>query len=84
MRAIVVVHDGRIVGETYGEGFNASTPLLGWSMTKTVNAALVGMAIKDGKLSLDPEGSVSAMGRGRARGYLGGRLDGHVQRFGIQ
>jgi hypothetical protein len=29
MRAIVVVHDGRIVGETYGEGFNASTPLLG-------------------------------------------------------
>jgi len=56
MRAIVVVHDGRIVGETYGEGFNASTPLLGWSMTKTVNAALVGMAIKDGKLSLDRKG----------------------------
>ena len=53
MRAIVVVHDGRIVAETYGEGFAASTPLLGWSMTKTVNAALVGMAIKDGKLSLD-------------------------------
>jgi CubicO group peptidase (beta-lactamase class C family) len=53
MRAIVVVQDGRIVGETYGEGFNASTPLLGWSMTKTVNATLVGMAIKDGKLSLD-------------------------------
>lgn len=56
MRAIVVVHDGRIVGETYGEGFNASTPLLGWSMTKTVNAALVGMVIKDGKLSLDQKG----------------------------
>jgi CubicO group peptidase (beta-lactamase class C family) len=56
MRAIVVVHDGRIVGETYGEGFNASTPLLGWSMTKAVNAALVGMAIKDGKLSLDQKG----------------------------
>jgi CubicO group peptidase (beta-lactamase class C family) len=56
MRAIVVVHDGRIVGETYGEGFNPSTPLLGWSMTKTVNAALVGMVIKDGKLSLDRKG----------------------------
>jgi len=60
MRAIVVVHDGRIVGETYGEGFNASTPLLGWSMTKTVNAALVGMAIKDGKLSLDQKGLFSS------------------------
>ncbi|HTH96636.1 MAG TPA: serine hydrolase [Stellaceae bacterium] len=53
MRAIVVVHDGRIVGEIYGEGFNASTPLLGWSMTKSVNTVLAGMAIKDGKLSLD-------------------------------
>ncbi|UWU76201.1 beta-lactamase family protein [Bradyrhizobium huanghuaihaiense] len=53
MRAIVVVQDGRIVAETYGEGFSASTPLQGWSMTKTVNAALAGMAIKDGKLSLD-------------------------------
>ncbi|MET4222063.1 CubicO group peptidase (beta-lactamase class C family) [Bradyrhizobium sp. LB14.3] len=53
MRAIVVVQDGRIIGETYGEGFNASTPLQGWSMTKTVNAALAGMAFKDGKLSLD-------------------------------
>jgi CubicO group peptidase (beta-lactamase class C family) len=53
MRAIVVVHDGRIVAETYGQGFTASTPLLGWSMTKSVTAALVGMAIKDGRLSLD-------------------------------
>lgn len=42
MRAVIVVHDGRIVGERYGEGFNASTPLLGWSMTKTVSAALYG------------------------------------------
>jgi CubicO group peptidase (beta-lactamase class C family) len=52
-RALVIVHDGRIVGETYGPGFDASTPLQGWSMTKTVNAALVGMAVGDGKLSLD-------------------------------
>lgn len=53
MRAIVVVYNGRIVAEAYGQGFTASTPLLGWSMTKSVTAALVGMAIKDGKLSLD-------------------------------
>lgn len=39
-RAVVVVKDGRIVGETYGDGFNAQTPLLGWSMAKTVTAAL--------------------------------------------
>lgn len=53
MRAIVVVHDGRIVAEAYGQGFGAATPLQGWSMTKSVTAALVGMAIGDGKLSLD-------------------------------
>jgi CubicO group peptidase (beta-lactamase class C family) len=53
MRAIVVVHDGRIVAEAYGQGFSAATPLQGWSMTKSVTAALVGMAVKDGKLSLD-------------------------------
>ena len=53
MRAIVVVHDGRIVAEAYGQGFSATTTLQGWSMTKSVTAALVGMAIKDGKLSLD-------------------------------
>jgi CubicO group peptidase (beta-lactamase class C family) len=53
MRAIVVVHDGRIVAEAYGQGFTAATPLLGWSMTKSITAALVGMAIGDGKLSLD-------------------------------
>ena len=55
MRAIVVVHDGRIVGEVYGEGLTLRR-LAGLVMTKTVNAALVGMAIKDGKLSLDQKG----------------------------
>ena len=53
MRAVVVVHDGRIIAEAYGPGFSASTPLQGWSMTKSVTATLVGLAIKDGKLSLD-------------------------------
>ena len=55
-RAIVVVDHGRIVGEHYAPGFTATTPLLGWSMTKTVTAAVIGMLIKDGKLSLDQAG----------------------------
>ncbi len=53
MRAVVVVHDGRIIAETYGPGFDPKTPLLGWSMTKTVNAILLGRAVAEGKLSLD-------------------------------
>ncbi|MDH4412607.1 MAG: serine hydrolase [Rhizobium sp.] len=49
-RAVVVVKDGRIIGEAYGPGFNAQTPLLGWSMTKTVTAALIGILKGEGRL----------------------------------
>jgi CubicO group peptidase (beta-lactamase class C family) len=52
MRAVVVVMDGRIVGERYGEGFAADTPLIGWSMSKTVNVAILGTVLGAGKLSL--------------------------------
>lgn len=53
MRAAVVIKNGRVVAETYGAGFNAQTPLLGWSMTKTVTAGLIGTLVRDGKLRLD-------------------------------
>jgi len=56
MRAVVVVKNGRIVAERYGDGFSAKTPLLGWSMTKTVNAAIVGTLVKDGKMAIDNKG----------------------------
>src|SRR5271167_3685689 len=67
-RAIVVIDHGRIVAERYARGFTASTPLLGWSMTKTVMAGLIGMLVKDGKLSLDQSGFwPAAPGDGRDR-----------------
>ena len=67
-RAIVVVDHGRIVGERYAEGFAPTTPLLGWSMTKTVMAGVIGMLIKDGKLFLDQDGFWSGHdGRERIR-----------------
>lgn len=52
-RAVVVVHDGRIVAERYAPPFDAATPQLGWSMTKTVTAALTGMLVADGTLETD-------------------------------
>jgi CubicO group peptidase (beta-lactamase class C family) len=67
-RAIVVVDHGRIVGEHYAAGFKPDTPLLGWSMTKTVMAGVIGMLIKDGNLSLDQAGFWSGQdGRERIR-----------------
>ncbi|ESQ89105.1 6-aminohexanoate-dimer hydrolase [Asticcacaulis sp. AC460] len=44
LRAVVVMQDGKVIGEAYGDGFTPDTRLLGWSMTKTVNAALIGRA----------------------------------------
>ena len=51
-RALLVVYDGRIIAERYAPGFDADTPLIGWSMTKSVINALVGILVKEGKLSL--------------------------------
>ena len=53
MRAVVAVKGGKIVAEAYGGGFGADTPLLGWSMTKTVNAALIGRLALAGRIGLD-------------------------------
>jgi CubicO group peptidase (beta-lactamase class C family) len=52
-RALLVVHDGRLIVERYAPGFSAQTPMLGWSMTKTVTGALIGALVKAGRLSLD-------------------------------
>lgn len=60
MRAVVVVHNGRIVGERYADGFSAETPLLGWSMTKTVTAGIIGTLIKAGKMKVDATGVLDA------------------------
>ena len=63
MRAIVAVQNGRIIGERYGAGFDSGTPLLGWSMTKTVNAAILGTLVRDGKLDSGQDGIFSPAGR---------------------
>lgn len=51
-RAVVVVHQGRIIAEQYADPFHADMPQLGWSMTKTITAALAGMMEADGLLDI--------------------------------
>ncbi len=52
-RAIVVVHDGAIVAERYAAGYGRDSALAGWSMTKSVVNALVGVLVREGRLALD-------------------------------
>jgi len=50
--AFVVTWRGRLIGERYGQGITAQTPLESWSMGKSVTASLMGILIKDGVYKL--------------------------------
>jgi len=66
--AVVVVHRGRLVAERYAgalehfdrppEPVGPDTPLLSWSMAKSVLHAAVGLLVGDGRLSLDAPADV--------------------------
>ncbi|MBC53501.1 MAG: serine hydrolase [Gammaproteobacteria bacterium] len=57
-RAVLVIHEGRIIAEQYADPFTADMPQLGWSMTKTVTAALTGMLAADGLQHVDAPANV--------------------------
>jgi CubicO group peptidase (beta-lactamase class C family) len=59
-RALVVVQRGRIVAERYAEGFGPHTPQISWSQGKSIAAALVGIMIQQGELTLDQAAPVAA------------------------
>ena len=49
------MYRGRIIAERYGLGTNKETLVEGWSMGKSLLAALIGVLIKDGEFGLyDP------------------------------
>lgn len=47
---LVVVRDGRIVGEAYAAGFGPFTPNRTWSVAKSIAGTLTGIAVGDGLL----------------------------------
>ena len=51
-RAVVVIHRGELVAERYGPGFGPDSRLLGWSMTKSLVNALVGVLAQRGVLDV--------------------------------
>lgn len=59
-RAVVVVYRGQIVAERYAPGFDRHTRLTGWSMTKGITNALVGILVNEGKLNIYQPAPVEA------------------------
>lgn len=47
-KAVVVVRDGRVIAERYAAGIGVDTPLLGFSLTKSVVNALIGLLTQQG------------------------------------
>jgi len=52
-RALLAVQRGRLVLERYAEGFSADASFRSWSMAKSVAQALLGILVREGRLSLD-------------------------------
>lgn len=70
-RAVVVMHAGETAAERYAEGYGPETPFLGWSMSKTVTAVMMGMLVADGRLDLDQSPPIPAWQRaGDPRGEI--------------
>jgi len=51
-RAVIVVYDGKLIAEKYAPGFTKDTKMYGWSMAKSVGAALIGTLVEQGKLDI--------------------------------
>ncbi|HEX3063841.1 MAG TPA: serine hydrolase, partial [Dongiaceae bacterium] len=70
-RAVLVMHDGRIVGERYEPGYDSYSRMLGWSMAKSVTGVMIGLLVADGRLRLDQPAPVPLWQRpGDPRGEI--------------
>lgn len=51
-RAVVVVYDGALIAEAYAPGYDAHSKHLGWSMTKSITNAIVGILSAQGSVEV--------------------------------
>ena len=52
-RAVLVIYKDHIIAEKYKDGFDKNSILLGWSMTKSITSAVLGILAKQRKIKLN-------------------------------
>jgi CubicO group peptidase (beta-lactamase class C family) len=58
-RAIVVLQNGKLIAEKYAPNITKETPLIGWSMTKSITSTMIGLLVKDGKLDIKKQAPIT-------------------------
>lgn len=58
VKAVVIVKDGRVVAERYAPGFGVNTPVMSFSVAKSVTNALLGILVREGKVKMDAPAAV--------------------------
>jgi CubicO group peptidase (beta-lactamase class C family) len=53
VKVIVIVKDGHVVAERYAPGFNVNTPVMSFSVAKSVTNALLGILVRQGKMTMN-------------------------------
>ena len=70
-RAVIVMQDGRIIAQRYGQGYHENTRFVSWSMAKSITGVMIGMLVSDGRLRLDEPAPIPTWQRpGDPRGEI--------------
>ena len=59
-RSLLVIYKDQILAEKYAPGFDAQTPILGWSMTKSITSTIYGILQKQGRIDIDQKTGIEA------------------------
>ena len=70
-RAVLVLHEGRVIVQRYAPGYHENTRFVSWSMAKTITGVMIGQLVADGRLRLDESVPIPAWQRpGDPRGEI--------------
>jgi CubicO group peptidase (beta-lactamase class C family) len=58
-RAVLVLYDGNLILEKYAPGFDKNTVMLGWSMSKSLTGAMIGILVNQHRLAVDEPAPVA-------------------------